>query len=70
VFDDPRNQVNGRSRDYDPLENPVSIGLFEREVSLGVDMYFTETDCAAFAAALNKVLSAYCTEDSNGKAWI
>jgi dTDP-4-amino-4,6-dideoxygalactose transaminase len=70
VFDDPRNQNNGRSRDYDPQENPVSISLFEREVSLGVDMYFTESDCVAFAGALNKVLSATCTEDPNGKAWI
>lgn len=70
VFDDSRNQVNGRSRDYDPNENPVSISLFEREVSLGVNMYFTDADCKAYAAAINKVLSAMCTEDPNAKAWI
>jgi dTDP-4-amino-4,6-dideoxygalactose transaminase len=70
VFDDPRNQVNGKSIEYNPLENPVSIALYEREVSIGVNMYFTEGDCEAFAAALNKVLSAYCTEDAGGKAWI
>jgi 8-amino-3,8-dideoxy-alpha-D-manno-octulosonate transaminase len=70
VFDDPRNQVNGKSIVYDPLENPVSISLYEREVSIGVNMHFNDADCEAFAAAINKVLSAFCTEDPNGAAWV
>jgi dTDP-4-amino-4,6-dideoxygalactose transaminase len=70
VFDDPRNQVNGQSRQYDPLENPVSIELYEKEVSVGVNQYFTDADCALVAAALNKVLSALCTEDPKGAPWI
>jgi dTDP-4-amino-4,6-dideoxygalactose transaminase len=70
VYDDPRNQIKGKSRSYDPLENPVSISLYEREVSLGINMHFNAADCKAFAAAVNKVLSAFCTEDAKGASWV
>jgi 8-amino-3,8-dideoxy-alpha-D-manno-octulosonate transaminase len=70
VFDDPRN---ARSRDlggYRPGQCPVSEKLFGREVSISLEHWYGDEDCDSIARGINKVLSAHCTPDDRGKAWI
>jgi len=67
VYDDPRNA--GAST-YQPGQCPVAEDLYGREVSVNLEQWLSEDDCDRIAAGINKVLSAYCTEDPNGKAWI
>jgi dTDP-4-amino-4,6-dideoxygalactose transaminase len=40
---------------------PVATDLFNRTLSAGMDQWWTPEDCDAVAAAINKVLTAYCT---------
>ena len=49
---------------------PVADGLWERVVSVGIDQWWTTADCRNVAKAINKVLSAYCTEDPKAKKWL
>jgi len=49
---------------------PVGPDLYRREISMGVNQWWTEADCDAVAAGLNKVFNAYCTPDENAKPWL
>jgi dTDP-4-amino-4,6-dideoxygalactose transaminase len=68
VYDDPRNA--GSSYRYHPGSCPVAEDLFAREVSIAFDFWRSDDDCDRLAAAITKVLSAYCTADPHGTAWI
>lgn len=48
---------------------PVADDLFSREISLGLDQWYASADCHNIAAGINKVLSAYCTEDDSATPW-
>lgn len=48
---------------------PVADDLFDRVISLPLDQWYNEADCHNVAAGINKVLSAYCTEDLQGASW-
>ncbi|MFO8007204.1 MAG: DegT/DnrJ/EryC1/StrS family aminotransferase [Candidatus Brocadiia bacterium] len=55
---------------YSRGDCPVADDLFERAVAVSLNQWFTEQDCAAVAEGINKVLSAYCTPDSDAPAWL
>jgi len=48
----------------------VADDLFDRGISIGLNQWYTAKDRKNIAAAINKVLSAYCTEDSGARPWI
>jgi dTDP-4-amino-4,6-dideoxygalactose transaminase len=39
---------------------PVATDLFDRELRIGLDQWWSEADCDAVAAGIGKVLGAYC----------
>lgn len=49
---------------------PVADDLFARCVTIRLDQWWAPEDCDAIAAGINKVFSAYCTEDTAGMPWI
>jgi len=69
VFEDPRYTSRGGAVDYKGI-CPVARDLFAREVSVGIDQWWTAQDADDVANGINKVLSAFCSEDPNGKKWM
>ncbi|MEO6906900.1 MAG: aminotransferase class V-fold PLP-dependent enzyme [Abditibacteriaceae bacterium] len=49
---------------------PVGTDLYRREISVSIDQWWTERDCDAIAAGLNKVFNVYCTADENATPWL
>ena len=43
--------------------------LFDRMVTISLNQWYTPADCRNTADALNKVFSAYCTEDPEATPW-
>ena len=48
----------------------VADDLFDRNIQIWFDPGYDEEDCKNIADGINKVLSAYCTEDPSGRRWI
>jgi dTDP-4-amino-4,6-dideoxygalactose transaminase len=48
---------------------PVADDLWEREVMVSLGQWASPEDCDNIAAAINKVLSAYCTVDAGARGW-
>ena len=48
---------------------PVADDLFDRVINIGLNQWYTENDCRNIAEAINRALSAFCTEDSSGASW-
>ena len=48
----------------------VADDLFDRVISVGLNQWYTARDCRNIARGVNKVLSAYCTEDPKARAWV
>ena len=55
---------------YTPGQCPVAEDPYGREIAIGFDGWRNDADCDQFAAAINKVLHAYCTPDANGERWL
>lgn len=49
---------------------PVADDLFARCVTIPLNQWWAPEDCDAIAVGINKVFSAYCTEDAAGVPWI
>lgn len=49
---------------------PVANDLFDRNVSIWLEPWYSSEDCRAIAHGMNKVFSAYCTEDPRGAKWM
>jgi len=49
---------------------PVADDLFDRMVTISLNQWYTDKDCSHIAAGINKVLSAYCTEDAQAPRWL
>ena len=49
---------------------PVSTDLYQREIKISIDQWWTDRDCDAVAAAINKVLNAYCTPSDDALPWL
>ena len=62
-------QKGGKAR-YSRGDCPVADDLFDRVMTIGLNQWFTVRDCAAIAKAINKVLSAYCTESPDAAPWM
>jgi dTDP-4-amino-4,6-dideoxygalactose transaminase len=62
--------TGGTQIEYAKGDCPVADDLFDRNISIRLDQWYTETDCAHIAQGINKVLSAYCTEDPDAAAWV
>ncbi|MGQ9730811.1 MAG: DegT/DnrJ/EryC1/StrS family aminotransferase, partial [Candidatus Zipacnadales bacterium] len=60
----------GGKASYARGDCPVADDLFDRVISIGLNQWYTAADCRNIAKGINKVLSAYCTEDPTAKAWI
>ena len=69
-FTDPRYLAKGGQVDYRPGDCPVAEDLYNREVRIGLDQWWTPEDCDDVAAAVNKVLSAYCAENKKAPKWL
>ncbi|MBM4019911.1 MAG: hypothetical protein FJ288_16590 [Planctomycetes bacterium] len=69
VFEDPRYLARGgKAPAYGRGTCPVAEDLWTRGVYFWVDQWWTPADCDAVAAAIHKVLSAYCTPADARKA--
>ncbi len=69
-FECPIYRQAGGHVAYNRGDCPVADDLFERAVGVSLNQWFTEQDCAAIAEGINKVLSAYCTEDAEATPWL
>jgi len=49
---------------------PVADDLFDRVIVISLNQWLTARDCRNIATGINKVLSAYCTEDAGAAAWL
>lgn len=69
-FHCPIYRDKGGSVEYRRGDCPVADDLFDRNIMIWLDPGYSEADCEAIAAGMNKVFSAYCTEDPQGTKWI
>ena len=49
---------------------PVADDLYDRVISIGLNQWLTPRDSRNIAHGINKVLSAYCTEDPRAVPWL
>jgi hypothetical protein len=69
-FECPLYHQQGGRIEYAKGDCPVADDLFDRNVSVRLDQWYTETDCRSVAHGINKVLSAFCVEDLDAGAWL
>lgn len=69
-FDLPIYQERDGHVEYHAGQCPVADDLFSRSINIGLNQWYSAADCDALAAGINKVLAAYCREDSQAKAWL
>jgi len=69
-FSCPIYREKGGRAEYRRGDCPVADDLFDRNIMIWLDPCYSEEDCRDIAAGINKVLSAYCTEDPEGARWI
>lgn len=69
-FECPIYRKRGGNIKYSRGDCPVADALFDRMVSINLNQWYSARDCRNIAAGINKVLSAYCTEDSGCNPWI
>jgi len=66
----PIYRQRGGQASYARGDCPVADDLFDRVITLPLDQWYDEADCRDIASGINKVLSAYCTEDPQGAGWL
>ncbi len=69
-FHCPIYREKGGHVEYRRGDCPVADDLFDRNIMIWLDPGYSEEDCRDIAAGINKVLSAYCTEDQTAARWI
>ena len=69
-FECPLYLQRGGAASYARGDCPVADDLYDRVVSVNLNQWLTAADCRNIAEALNKVLSAYCTEDPAAEPWL
>ncbi len=69
-FDEQGDSATGSRIDYSRGNCPVADDLFDRNISVNLDQWYAQTDCIQIAEGINKVLSAYCTEDDKATPWL
>ena len=68
-FQCPIYHERGGRASYHKGDCPVAEDLFDRVVNVGLNQWYIADDCANIAAGIDKVLSAYCTEDAAARPW-
>ena len=68
-FECPIYRERGGDIQYARGDCPVADDLFDRVINVGLNQWYTATDCRNIARGINKVLSAYCTEDPKATPW-
>jgi len=68
-FTDPRYLERGGKVQYHRGDCPVADDLYDRNVIINLNQWCSPEDCDSIAKAINKVLSAYCTEDASAAKW-
>jgi 8-amino-3,8-dideoxy-alpha-D-manno-octulosonate transaminase len=66
----PNDLPFGERTDYRRGLCPVADDLYARMISIGLNQWYSPTDCDHIARGINKVLAAFCTPDRNAHAWI
>lgn len=69
-FDQPIYQERDGHVEYHKGQCPVADDLFNRNIAIGLNQWYAPEDCDRIAAGINKVLSAYCTEDADASPWL
>ncbi len=69
-FECPLYRGRGGNAEYAKGDCPVADDLFDRNVSIELSQWYSDEDCRSIAAGINKVLSAYCTEDPKAPKWL
>lgn len=69
-FNCPIYRERGGQVEYRRGDCPVADDLFDRNIMIWLDPCYLDEDCRDIAAGINKVLSAYCTEDARAARWI
>ncbi len=69
-FDLPEYRAGGGHVTYAKGDCPVADDLFDRNISISLNQWYSPKDCANIASGINKVLSAYCTEDAKAAPWV
>jgi len=69
-FQCPIYRQRGGQITYARGDCPVADDLFDRMVTISLNQWYTDKDCSHIAAGINKVLSAYCTEDAQAPRWL
>lgn len=69
-FELPIYQERDGHAEYHKGQCPVADDLYNRNISIGLNQWYVPADCDMIAAGINKVLSAYCTEDANATPWL
>jgi dTDP-4-amino-4,6-dideoxygalactose transaminase len=70
AFACPIYHEKGGRVEYSVGDCPVADDLFDRNIQIWLDPSYCEEDCVNIAAGINKVLSAYCTEEAGAAKWI
>jgi 8-amino-3,8-dideoxy-alpha-D-manno-octulosonate transaminase len=69
-FDLPEYLARGGAVEYGKGLCPVADDLFARMINIGLNQWYSPTDCDRIARGINKVLAAYCTPDAGARAWL
>ena len=69
-FDLPEYQERDGHVEYAKGLCPVADDLFNRSVTIPLNQWYSETDCDAIAAGINKVLGAFCPLGGQEAAWL
>ncbi|MFW6188811.1 MAG: DegT/DnrJ/EryC1/StrS family aminotransferase [Planctomycetota bacterium] len=69
-YECPAYTERGGEADYARGDCPVADDLFDRAVSIPLNQWYTPGDCERVAAAVNKVLGAYCTPGEAAAQWL
>ena len=68
-FDCSHYLARGGFASYARGDCPVADDLFDRTVTVNLNQWLTARDCHNVADGINKVLSAYCTQDRDATPW-
>ena len=60
----------GGAVEYTRGDCPVADDLFDRVITIQLNQWYSAADCCNITRAINKVLSAYCTQDSGRPEWM
>jgi 8-amino-3,8-dideoxy-alpha-D-manno-octulosonate transaminase len=68
-FECPLYIQAGGQIEYARGDCPVADDLFDRVITVPLNQWYIAADCRHIADGINKVLSAYCTEDAGAAPW-